>query len=239
MKKKLLLLLMCAFPLMVFAQEKQERKVSGDLTVQGVLGYNTTWKWYGGGDIKGALHLNKINFNLDFEGLSSNVFSIGLTASPYFNVCKNGQVFLDGTMHSRIFSCNKAYEFIYSGSAGFRMRHFSVQVGVFAKVIDAIGRDWHSVDNYIVEPFNVLYRIAVSIKGFDNPWDIYFVGANYNEFEYERVWQPIFTMGGRAAVGKSKKLSIVAEGTLKPTGMFHLDATFYAAWLKVGVNYKF
>lgn len=237
MGKKLLLLLTCVLPLMISAQEKQLDNVKADITVQGVVGYNTTWKWYGGGDIKGALHLDKIDFNLDFEGLSSNVFSIGLTASPYFDVCKNGQVFLDGTLHSRIFSRDKAYEFVYSGSAGYRMRHFSVQVGVFAKVIDAIGRDWHSIDNYIVEPFNVLWRVAASIKGFGNPWDIYFVGANYNEFEYERVWQPIFTMGGRVNI--NEKLSVVAEGTLKPTGMFHLDATFYAAWLKAGVNYKF
>ena len=236
MGKKLLLLLICVMPLMISAQEKQ-RKVSGDITAQGVLGYNDTWRWYGGGDIKGALHLNKIDFHLDFEGLSSDVFSVGLTASPYFDVCKNGQVFIDGTLHSRIFSGDRAYEFVYSGSAGYRMRHFSVQAGVFARVIDAIGRDWHSVENYMIEPFNVLWRVAASIKGFGNPWDIYFVGANYNEFEYERVWQPIFTVGGRIAAGE--KLSIVAEGTLKPTGMFHLDTTFYAAWLKAGVNYKF
>lgn len=236
MRKIILLLLVYILPMTLFAQEKQERKVSGDITVRGVISYNNTWKWYSGGDIKGALHLKNTDIHLDIESLTANVHSVGATVTPYFNVCKNGQVFLDGTMHSRIYSRDKAYEFVYAGSAGFRMRHFSVQVGVFAKIMDAMKRNWHSVDNYIVEPFNVLYRVAISIKGFDNPWDIYFVGADYNEFEYERVWQPIFTMGGRAKVGE--RLSIVAEGTLKPTGMFHLDANFYAAWLKVGVNYK-
>ena len=236
MRKTLLFLSIFVFCLPAFAQEKREREVSADFTAQGVVGYNTTWKWHSGGDIKGALHLKNTDIHLDLESLTSNVHSVGATVTPYFDVCKNGQVFLDGTLHSRIFSRDKAYEFVYSGSVGFRMRHFSVQAGIFARIMDAMGRNWHSVDNYIVEPFNVLYRVAVSIKGFDNPWDIYFIGADYSEFEYERVWQPIFTMGGRAKVGE--RLSIVAEGTLKPAGMFHLDANFYAAWLKVGVNYK-
>jgi len=237
MRKTLLLLLICVLSLHVFAQEKQKSSVGGNITVQGVVGYNTSWKWYSGGILKGALYLKNTDIRLNIESLTSNVHSVGATVTPHFDVCKNGQIFLDGTLHSRIFSRNRAYEFVYSGSAGFRMRHFSVQVGVFARVMDAIGRNWHSTENYVVEPFNVLYRVAVSIKGFDHPWDIYFVGSDYNEFEYERVWQPIFTMGGRARV--SERLSIVAEGTLKPTGMFHLDATFYAAWLNVGVNYKF
>lgn len=236
MNRKLLFLLIFTLPFMIFAQDVKVRDVSGDVTVQGVVGYNTTWKWHSGGDIKGALHLKNTDIHLDLESLTSNVHSVGATVTPYFDVCKDGQIFLDGTLHSRIFSRNKAYEFVYSGSVGFRMRHFSVQAGVFARIMDAIGRDWHSVDNYIVEPFNVLYRIAVSIKGFDNPWDIYFIGADYSEFEYERVWQPIFTMGGRAKI--SERLNIVAEGTLKPAGMFHGTAAFYAAWLKVGVNYK-
>lgn len=236
MKKTIFLTLICVFQMTLFAQEKREREVSADFTAQGVAGYNTTWKWHSGGDIKGALHLENTDIHLDLESLTSNVHSVGATVTPFFDVCKNGQLFLDGTLHSRIFSRDKAYEFVYSGSVGFRMRHFSVQAGIFARIMDAMGRNWHSVDNYIVEPFNVLYRIAVSIKGFDNPWDIYFIGADYSEFEYERVWQPIFTMGGRAKVGE--RLSIVAEGTLKPAGMFHLDANFYAAWLKVGVNYK-
>jgi len=236
MRKTLLLLLVYIIPTALFAQEKQERNVTADFTVQGAVGYNTTWKWYCGGDIKAALHLKKTDIRLDLESLTANVHSVGTTVTPYFDVCKNGQIFLDGTLHSRIFSRNKAYEFVYAGSVGYRMRHFSVQVGIFAKIMDATGRNYHSVSNFIAEPFNVLYRVAVSIKGFNNPWDIYFVGSDYNEFEYERVWQPIFTMGGRAKVGE--RLSIVAEGTLKPTGIFHLDTHFYAAWLKVGVNYK-
>lgn len=229
-------MLIFALPLLGFAQGARGSRISGDISVNGVFGYNTTWNWYGGGDIRGVMHIDNIDFHLDFEGLSANVYSIGLTASPHFDVCENGQVFLDGTMHSRIFCGDGAYEFIYAGSAGYRMRHFSVQAGVFARVIDALGRDWHSVDNYIVEPFNVMYKVALSIKGFDNPWDIYFTGSNYNEFEYERVWQPIFMMGGRVTM--NERFSVWAEGTLKPTGMFHLTATYYESLLKVGVNYK-
>lgn len=215
------------------AQDGRRHRVSADVTAQGLVGYSNTRHWYGGLDLKGVLHVDNTDLSLDFEALTEDTYSIGMTASQAFEVCRNGFVFLDGTLHSRVFSNYKTYEFVYAGSAGFRMRHFSAQFGIFARIIDALGRDWHSLGNYIAEPFNLSYKVKISIMGFDNPWDIYLVGSNYTDYEYERMSEPIFSLGGRYDF--NGRCGMVAEGTLKPAGMMHGAVRFYGAVVRVGV----
>ena len=236
-KKRLFFLLISLFSVAFLnAQEGSKHSISADVGAQALVGYNTTYQWYGGADLKGVLHVDNTDFTLDFEALTKNVYSIGLTASPSFEVCKNGFVFVDGTLHSRIFGNYKIYEFVYAGSVGFKMRHFSAQVGLFSRTIDALGRDWHSLDSPVTEPFNLLYKVKISIMGFDNPWDVYLVGGNYNDYEYERMWEPIFSLGGRWDF--KDRWSAVAEGTLQSAGMFHGAVKFYEITLRAGVIFR-
>lgn len=207
-----------------------------EFQINGVAGYSRTYKWYGGVDMKGVFHVDNTDFKLNLEALTANTYSIGLTAGHSFKVCEKGFVFLDGTLHSRIFGRYKTYEFVYAASAGFRMRHFSVQAGLFSRIIDAFGRDWHSLQNYVTEPFNFLYKVIISVMGFDHPWDVYLVGANYNDYEYERMWEPICSLGGRWDF--KERWRAVAEGTLQAAGMFHGTVKFYEMTLRVGVVYK-
>lgn len=235
-KHHIFLLLFVFSALLLHAQDAPRHSVSADVTGQGVVGFSNTYKWYGGVDLKGVLHVDDNDFHLNFEALTANVYSIGLSARPNIQLCRNGFGFVDVTLHSRIFGRYKISEFIYSASLGFRMRHFEVQVGLFNRVIDSFSRDWHSVESYVSEPFNLLYRLKISIMGFDHPWDVYLVGGNFNEYEYERMWEPIFSLGGRWDM--NEKMSLVAEGTLEPAGMFHGTAKFYEAIFRIGVNYK-
>ena len=235
-KRHLIILLFCLLPTTFLnAQDVKKHDISTDVTVQGVTGYNLTYKWYGGADVKGVFHIDNTDFNLNFEALSAKTFSLGFNVNQSFAVCHNGFVFLDGTLHSRIFSKYKTYEFVYAASAGFRMRHFSVQVGLFSRTIDAIGRSWHSLDNYVTEPFNLLYKVKLSVMGFDHPWDVYAIAANYNDYEYERMWEPIFSLGGRYDF--KERWSAVAEGTLEAAGIFHGTVKFYEAIFRVGIRH--
>lgn len=208
------------------AQEARKHTISADVAAQGLVGFNNTYKWYEGLDLKGVMHVDNVDIAFNCEALTKNVYSLGLSVVPAFEVCRNCFVFVDGTLHSRLFRNYKIYEFVYAGSVGFRMRHFSLQMGLFSR----------TMDGQITEPFNFLYRLKISIMGFDNPWDIYLTGANFNEFEYERMWTPLCTLGGRWDF--RERWSAVAEGTLKPAGMFHGDVRFYEAVLRVGVIFK-
>lgn len=237
LRKSHILLLFCLIStLFLNAQEVRKHNISADVGAMGLAGYSSTYKWYGGADLKGNLHIDNTDVSLNFEALTAKTFSMGLTVRPNFEVCRNGVLFAEGTMHSRIFGKYKVYEFVYAGSVGFKMRHFSAQVGVFSRTIDALGREWHSLDNYITEPFNVLYRLTISVMGFDHPWDVYLTGGNFNDYEYERMWEPIFSLGGRWDF--KEKWSLVAEGTLQAAGMFHGTVKFYEGTLRIGVKYK-
>ena len=218
------------------AQKAVKHSITADVSAQALVGYNNTYRWYGGLDLKGNLTVDNVKFALSCEAISKGVYSFGLTVTPSFELCDNGFLFFDGTLHSRIFSVYSTYEFVYAGSVGFRMRHFSVQAGLFSRTIDAFGRDWHSLQNYVTEPFNLLYRVQLSLKGFDHAWDVYAIVANYNDYEYERMWEPIFTLGGRWDF--MDKWSAVAEGTLEPAGVFHGTVKFYEALMRLGIVYK-
>lgn len=236
-RKHIIFLLTCLFFVCsLSAQDTVKQKLSADVMAQGVVGYSNTYKWYGGADLKGVLHVDNTDISLNFEALTAKTYSFGLTVTTSFKVCNKGFVFLDGTLHSRLFAKYRIYEFVYAGSVGFRMNHFSAQFGVFSKTMDAVDRDWHSLNNYVTEPFNLLYKVKISVMGFDHPWDVYVVGANFNDYEYERMWEPIFSIGGRWDF--KEKWSAVAECTMEPAGMFHGTVKFYEAMLRMGVKYK-
>lgn len=235
--KRHIFLLICLLPtLFLNAQEVKKHDISADFMAQGVAGYNHTYRWYGGTDLKGVLHVDNTDITLNFEALTEKTFSLGFTASTSFQVCTNGFVFVDGTLHTRVFPQYDAYEVVYAGSVGYKMRHFSVQLGMFSRTMDALARGWHSTDSPVTEPFNLLYKAKYSIMGFDHNWDIYFVCANYNDYEYERMWEPMFSMGGHWDF--KDRWRALAEGTLKPAGQFHGTIKFYEAVLRVGVMYK-
>lgn len=236
-KKRLVFLLVYLFSMALLnAQETRKHVLSADVTAQGLVGFNNTYKWYGGADLKGVFHVDNTDFHLDFEALTKNVYSMGLSVRQGFEVCRNGLVFIDWTLHSRIFGNYDIYEFVYAAGTGFRMRHFSVQLGCYMRTVGDLHRNLHALGSRTTEPFNPLYMLTISIMGFDNPWDVYLTGANFNEFEYERMWAPLCTLGGRWDF--KDRWSMVAEGTLKPSGMFHATVKFYEVMLRIGVFYK-
>ncbi|MBP5290007.1 MAG: hypothetical protein J6Y76_01145, partial [Paludibacteraceae bacterium] len=76
--------------------------------------------------------------------------------------------------------------------------------------------------------------------------------SDYTELEYERHWQPIFMVGGYYDLpfynvfsrsdnlrGNIRNIRLLTEVYFKPTGMFHLNATFYGVKAKLGVALRF
>ena len=235
-KRHIFLLLFLCLAFVLNAQEAKKHDISADFMALGVAGYSHTYNYYGGTDLKGVLHVDNTDVTLNLEALSAQTYAMGLSVSPSFEVCNNGFVFAEGTISSRIFEKYKIFEFVYAGSVGYKMRHFSAQVGLFSRTIDDLNRDWHSTDSPVTEPFNLLYKVKVSIMGFDHPWDIYLVGGNFNDYEYERMWEPIFALGGRWDY--KSRWSALAEVTMQSAGLFHGTVKFYEATVRAGVMFK-
>lgn len=222
------------------------------LSVLGTYGYNSTWEHYGGGELRVFLPVNgNVEFEINASAQSSNVYSVGATARPFIEL-PVGDIFFDASM---LYSCiqrNRINDYVAAFSAGYRMDYISLQLGLFTQVFGDMDINFHSTDSYSVDPFNILYRLQVNVRPQKSVWNLYFGAADYDQTQYERHWQPLFFMGGYYDLpfynvgrksdnmrGNIRNLRMMAEVTCKPTGMFHLDASFYGIRAKLGIAYRF
>jgi len=219
------------------------------LSVLGEYGYNTTFSHYGGAVVSAFMPVHdKAEIIATVEGISANTYSIGTTVRPKFAL-PVGEMFFDATAFYRCDVRDQIHDFVGAMSVGYRMDYVSFQVGCFSRTAAPFDRTWNGDDQLVTEPFNLMYRLSVNVRPLCERWNIYFGGANFTETEYERMWQPVFFLGGYYDFKPSSNFEyeynaashfrLLAEISCKPTGMFHLNANFYGARARFGFAYKF
>lgn len=165
-----------------------------------------------------------------------NHHTLALQMRPKFDL-PIGQLFIDGNMLYKAAIPYNQWDLVGALSVGYRMDFLSFQVGSFARIMDFYKRDGHSASAYNVEPFNLMYRVQVFCRPQTEQWNLWFAIANFDEWQYERMWQPMFFAGAHYDFNEHWQLNLAAQ--CKLAGMFHLDATFYAAYLRAGFTYRF
>jgi len=199
--------------------------------------YNTTWGHHANFDIQGLMPFNphfEMEAKLQFS--TANVHTGALLFRPKFEL-PVGEMFIETDLMYRIIARNRIGDITAAVGVGYRMDYVSVTIGSFFRVMDDYDRDWHSNDSYIVEPFNLLYRLEVFCRPQTNPWNLFFMFSNVDDYQMERMWQPLFSIGAYYDVVEHWRLNFGVQ--CKPNGMFHLDATFYGATLRAGFSYRF
>ena len=236
MKKGILfLVLLC--PLWLFAGNPGFGERHYSLSAMAEYSYNTTWGHHGNFDVQALMPFNphfEMEAKLQFS--TANVHTMALQFRPKFEL-PVGEMFLETDVLYRAVARNRIHDFTAALGVGYRMDHVSVTLGVFCRVMDDWDRDWHSNETYVVEPFNLLYRIEVFCRPQNNPWNLSFMFSNVDDYQLERMWQPLFSVGAWYDVNNHWRLNFAAQ--CKPTGMFHLDASFYGATLRAGFSYRF
>ena len=228
MKKHLLLALLLLAAPVLSAQE---------VSVQGVVGQNNAYGWFGGAAV--GLHYpvtRAFEADAGVEATSPGVCSFTVTARPVFTL-PYGSLFLEGTFHSEVYACYRNVLFVSAASVGYRMPYLTAQLGVSTRILGGLEKRWSSTDDYVVEPFDVLYRVAFQVRPPESRWNLGGGVGNFTRFHYERSMQPIFFLDGTADVGHN--LRVLAELDLRPTGMYHLTAYWYGFSLYAGVAYRF
>ena len=172
--------------------------------------YNTTWGHHANFDIQGLMPFN-----------------------PHFEMEARLQ-FSTANVHSGALQLRPKFEAL---GVGYRMDYVSVTLGLYSRVIDNWDRSWYNDETFVVEPFNLLYRIEVFCRPQNNPWNLSFMFSNVDDYQMERMYQPLFSVGAYYDVTDHWRLNFWAQ--CKPTGMFHLDATFYGATFRTGFSYRF
>lgn len=207
------------------------------LTTMAEYGHNLTWGHHGNLDVQALLPFNP-HFEMEarVQFSTANVHTIALQFRPKFEL-KVGEMFMETNVYGKMVARNSISDLTAALGVGYRMDHVSVTLGVFARVMNDWNRTWNSNESYVAEPFNLFYRIEAFVRPQDNPWNLSFMISNIDDYQMERMWQPIFSMGAYYDVVDHWRLNFGVQ--CKPSGMFHLNATYYAAMLRAGFTYKF
>jgi len=239
MKKVLLILSFVLCPLYMVLMAANPGFGDRRYSVTGMLeySYNKTWGHHANFDIQGLMPFNP-HFEMEakMQLSTANVYTGAVYLRPKFEL-PVGEMFLETDIMYRAVARNRIGDITAALAVGYRMDYVSVTLGVFSRVMDDWNRDWHTNDTYVVEPFNLLYRLEVFCRPQANPWNLSFVFTNVDDKHMERMWQPLFMINAYYDVVDHWRLLFGAQ--CKPTGMFHLDATFYGASLRAGFSYRF
>ncbi len=235
MKRILLLLLLCPVWVMAANPGFGDRRYSISGMVE--YSYNTTWSHHGNFDIQALMPINP-HFEMEakLQLSTANVYTGALQLRPKFEL-PVGELFIETDMMYKAVMRNRMGDITALIGVGYRMDYVSFTIGSFTRIVDDYDRDWHQMDNYVVEPFNLMYRLEVFCRPQTNNWNLSFLFSNMDDYQMERMWQPIFAIGAYYDVTEHWRINMGVQ--CKPTGMFHLDATFYGATCRAGFSYRF
>lgn len=222
----------CLFflPLLSSAQTAQDRY---SVSIAGMYGWNETWKSHGGLDVLGYLPFsNNFEMSPSVEFHNPGVFAATVVATPKIPL-KTGELFFDCAAHYRNLSSFRVADFNAACSFGYRMDYVSVQLGVMTH----LSVDTEHTSGNVVEPVNLLYRLAFNVRPFSSRWNLGAGAANFTEFEYERPWQAIFFLNGHYDINDN--ISLLFRGDLKPAGLFHITTQFWGMAARIGVKLRF
>lgn len=216
-----------------------EPKGSTSASVNGAaaVGYNPVWGVYAGPEVAASYYVSNVAVMGQAQILSCGVNTYGGTVRSIIAPLGKGALYFDATLLYKDLVKNNAYDFVGAVSAGLLTRHFQIQLGCFSRTLGNNDREDRSLEQRVTEPFNMLYKISANVDLGDTQWRGYATFSNFTDFEFERFYAPIYTIGGVRTLGK--RSSLFTEIVIKPTGTFHLTAHGYSLIGRVGISYSF
>lgn len=222
---------------MVAMAQVQPGDTAYNVSVHAGYAHNLTYGSYANLDVNAYLPINKyFEAEAAVRVSTADTYSIGAQIRPKFAL-PVGELYLQYRGLLNVVHRDDYIDFVHAISAGYRMQYVNVQVGTFTRIITPLPYDSHLGDEMICEPFNLMYRVEAFVRPTTSPWNINLALANIDAYQMERMWQPMFYLGGWYNINQNWRVSL--QGRLKLAGMFHLTAQYYGAELKAGVQYTF
>lgn len=199
--------------------------------------YNRTWEHGGALGVKALLPLSRdIDVEAKVLAQTANVYTVAALMRPHFAL-PVGELFVENEILYKEVARVRMHEMCMAASVGYRMDYVHAQVGYFFRLMAPWHVDHHSESTYSTEVSNVLYHVEVSCRPQSSVWNLSASMGNVDDYNMERHWQPLFGLGARYNVGKHWQVD--AKAQVKPVGIFHQQASFYSAYLRVGATYVF
>ena len=232
--KKLFIFLAICLPAIAYGQDTASPY---SLSLHAGYGHNLTHGAMANFDLESYLPIHQyFEAEANIRVSTTNNYAFGIELRPKFAL-PIGELYIEDRLLSNIVKCDDYIDFVHAISAGYRMQYVNVQVGMFSRILIPQPYTYHTGDEMISEPFNLMYRVEVLVRPETAPWNISLALSNVDTYQMERMWQPMFYLGGWYDVNDNWRVSI--NGKLKLAGMFHLNAHYYASEVKVGAQYRF
>lgn len=200
-------------------------------------GHNLTYGSFANFDLGAYMPLNThFEMQANVRMSTANTYAVGVQMRPKFAL-PVGEMYIEDRLLTSFIRCEQFLDFVHALSVGYRMQYVNVQLGMTNRVMLPPTYELSSGDTFVCEPFDLLYRLEVYVRPATSVWNLSLALANVDEYQIERMWQPMFYLGGWYDIDEHWRISL--NGKLKLAGMFHLNAHYYASEVRVGAEYKF
>jgi hypothetical protein len=200
-------------------------------------GHNLTYGSFANFDLGAYMPLNThFEMQANVRMSTANTYAVGVQMRPKFAL-PVGEMYIEDRLLTSFIRREQFLDFVHALSVGYRMQYVNVQLGMTNRVMLPPTYELSSGDTFVCEPFDLLYRLEVYVRPATSVWNLSMALANVDEYQIERMWQPMFYLGGWYDIDEHWRISL--NGKLKLAGMFHLNAHYYASEVRVGAEYKF
>jgi hypothetical protein len=200
-------------------------------------GHNLTYGSFANFDLGAYMPINThFEMQANVRMSTANTYAVGVQMRPKFAL-PVGEMYIEDRLLTSFIRREQFLDFVHALSVGYRMQYVNVQLGMTNRVMLPPTYELSAGDTFVCEPFDLLYRLEVYVRPATSVWNLSLALANVDEYQIERMWQPMFYLGGWYDINDHWRLSI--QGKLKLAGMFHLNAHYYASEVRVGAEYKF
>lgn len=200
-------------------------------------GHNLTYGSFANFDLGAYMPLNThFEMQANVRMSTANTYAVGVQMRPKFAL-PVGEMYIEDRLLTSFIRREQFLDFVHALSVGYRMQYVNVQLGMTNRVMLPPTYELRAGDTFVCEPFDLLYRIEVYVRPATSVWNLSLALANVDEYQIERMWQPMFYLGGWYDIDEHWRISL--NGKLKLAGMFHLNAHYYASEVRVGAEYKF
>lgn len=200
-------------------------------------GHNLTYGSHANFDIDAYMPINPhFDMQANIRTSTANVHTLGAQLRPKFGL-PVGELYVEDRLMLRLAQRDSYMDFVHAISLGYMMQYVNVQVGMSNRIITPLPYIQRSEDAMILEPFDCVYRVEAFVRPKTSPWNISLCLSNMDNYQIERMWQPMFYLGGWYDVNEHWRVRL--SGKMKLAGMFHLNAHYYGAELRAGAEYRF
>ena len=200
-------------------------------------GHNLTYGSFANFDLGAYMPLNThFEMQANVRMSTANTYAVGVQMRPKFAL-PVGEMYIEDRLLTSFIRREQFLDFVHALSIGYRMQYVNVQLGMTNRVMLPPTYELRAGDTFVCEPFDLLYRLEVYVRPATSVWNLSLALANVDEYQIERMWQPMFYLGGWYDIDEHWRISL--NGKLKLAGMFHLNAHYYASEVRVGAEYKF